>query len=142
MGSKYSTHISNSNIGAFGQGDNVNVSGSLTLGGPILLTQEQHKAAIKRAQNALNEDQDALARIDDRLHEALGQFLRLAREIQVEQRSLAEVQSSMKATLEEVWAQQAARGMAPRALPRTLEVVGAIAQHPAAAEVVKKLLGE
>ena len=43
-------------------------------------------------------------------YEALGQFLRLAREFQVEQQTLREVQAKMKETMDDVWTQHAAAG--------------------------------
>ncbi|WP_441292043.1 hypothetical protein ACSRUE_17910 [Sorangium sp. KYC3313] len=138
-GSKFITSISDSNIGAFGQGDNVYVSGSLTANVASELTQGQHRAAIKEAQKALIDDEDKLEPL---VYEALGQFLRLARDIQVEQKSLAEVQVKMKEALDEVWAQKAAEGLRPQVLPKTLDVVGAIAKHPATATVISRLLGE
>ena len=142
MGSKFTTNISgDTKIGAFGQGDNITVNGNLTVGAPGPLTQEQHKTVISAAQTALVHDQDALERIDDRLYEALGQFLTLARKIQVEQQSLIEVQRLMKATLDEVWAQQEAKGMKPKLLPKGLEVVEALAKSPITAEIARKLMG-
>lgn len=141
MGDKYKTTITGSTVGAFAQGDHAVATGHVTIGASGSLTQEQHKTAISAAQTALVHDQDALERIDDRLYEALGQFLTLARKIQVEQQSLAEVQAQMKATLDEVWAQQEAKGMKPKLLPKGLEVVEALAKSPITAEIAKKLLG-
>ncbi|WP_441292047.1 hypothetical protein ACSRUE_17930 [Sorangium sp. KYC3313] len=140
MGSKFTTNISGSTIGAFSQGDHAVVTGHVTGGAAIPFTQQQHKAAIKDAQAALVHDQDALERIDERLYEALNQFLTMARKIQVEQQSLADVQAKMKETLDDVWAQQAAKGLRPQVLPKTLEVAESLLKHPAMAEVVKHLL--
>lgn len=75
------------------------------------------------------------------MFEALNQFLRLARDIQVEQKSLADVQAKMKETLDEVWAEQAVKGVKPQLLPKTLQVAGAIATNPVMVEVAKKLIG-
>ena len=105
------------------------------------MTQYQNKAAVSNAQAALVRDQDALERIDDRLYEALGQFLTLARKIQVEQQDLAQTQTKMKETLDEVWAAQVAKGMKPQLLPKSLEVVQALVGNPVMGEVTKKLLG-
>lgn len=74
------------------------------------------------------------------MFEALNQFLRLARDIQVEQKGLADVQAMMKTTLDEVWAEQTAKGMRPQVLSKTLGVAGAIASNPIMVEVAKKLL--
>jgi hypothetical protein len=136
-GSKFNTTITNSNIKNFGQGDNVVVGDNASVGTVGNLTQAQHEEHIKAARKALIEDEDKL---DDLVREALSQFLTLARKIQVEQQTQAQLQAKMKETLDEVWAEQITKGMKPKALPKTLEVVGAIAKHPATGEVVKKLL--
>ena len=47
----------------------------------------------------------------------------------------------MKATLDEVWAQQEAKGMKSKLLPKGLEVVEVLAKSPITAEIAKKLLG-
>ncbi|WP_437968160.1 hypothetical protein WMF04_02175 [Sorangium sp. So ce260] len=140
MGSNFTTSITSSHIGAFGQGDSVTVSGNLTVGTAGSFSQEQYKAVIKEAQTALVHDQDALERIDERLYEVLNQFLTMARKIQVEQQGLADVQAKMKETLDEIWAQQAAKGLRTQALPEGLKVVEALAKSPITAEVAKHLL--
>ncbi|WP_437673238.1 hypothetical protein [Sorangium sp. So ce131] len=139
MGDKYTTNISHSNVGAAAIGAGAVATGSVAAAAPP--TQEQHRKAVAEAQGALVRDQDALDALDTRMFEALNQFLRLARDIQVEQKSLADVQAKMKETLDEVWAEQAAKGMKPQLLPKTLEVVGAIASNPVMIEVTKKLIG-
>lgn len=141
MGDKFTTNITGSTVGALAQGRGAVATGHVTIGATESLTQEQHKTAISAAQTALVHDQDVLEQIDDRLYEALGQFLTLARKIQVEQQSLAEVQAQMKATLDEVWAQQEAKGMKSQLLPKGLEVAASLLKSPTMAEVVKKLLG-
>ena len=139
---RFTTNIRGSTIGAVAIGDHARATGTVNYGTSATpLSQEQHKVAISDAQMALVHDQDALERIDDRLYEALGQFLTLARKIQVEQQSLVEVQAQMKATLDEVWAQQEAKGMKPKLLPKGLEVVEALAKSPITAEIAKKLWG-
>lgn len=140
MGDKFTTNISNSNVGAAAIGTGAQATGSVTTTTQAP-TQEQHRKAVTEAQGALVRDQDALDRLDSRMFEALNQFLRLARDIQVEQKSLAEVQAKMKDTLDEVWAEQAAKGMKPQLLPKTLEVAGAIVSNPVMIEVGKKLIG-
>jgi hypothetical protein len=136
MGDKHSTTITGGIVGAIAVGQNSKAIGTVNVHqGP--LTQEQHRAAIKEAQKALVDDEEQLGPL---LHEVLGQFLRMARDIQVEQQSLAQAQARMKSTLDEVWAQQAARGLRP-ALPEGLKVVGELAKSPVMGEVVKALLG-
>lgn len=130
---------SGSVVGSIAVGQNARAEGTVSYGATTApVTQEQHRAAIKTAQTALIEDQD---RLDSLLYEGLHQFLRIAREIQVEQKALADVQSKMKETLDDVWAQQAAKGMKPQVLPRTLELAQALIANPAMVEVVKALVG-
>lgn len=143
VGPKYNATIKDSNVGAVSIGHNAVATGNVRVNVAAgALTQEEHRASIQSMQAALVQDQDALDRLDARLFEALGQFLRLAREIQVGVGNLAETQTKMKATLDEVWAQHAAKGLRSTGLPKTLEIAAAIAKHPAMTEVVKKLLSE
>jgi hypothetical protein len=106
------------------------------------VTQEQLRTATREAQIALVGDQDALAQIDPRLYEALHQFLRVARQIQVEQMSLGEVQAKMAKTLDEAWAHQRAPGLRSGALPATLKVTDALAKSPILAEIGKRLISQ
>jgi peptidoglycan hydrolase CwlO-like protein len=122
------------------RGDHNTVTSTVNAGPPGAMTQKQHQEKIKEAQNALNDDQDALERIDGRLYEALGQFLSMARKIQVENQNIAEVQAKMKETLDEMWAQQAAKGLRPQALPEGLKVLETLAKSPITAEVAKLLI--
>ncbi len=139
MSDKYKTDISNSTLGAVAIGPGATATGTATT--PLEgITQDQHCKAVTEAQGALVRDQDALDRLDARLFEALNQFLRLARSIQVEQKSLGDLQGKMKETLDEVWAQQVAKGMTPRLLPKTLEVARAITENPVMTEIAKKLV--
>ncbi|WP_437545665.1 hypothetical protein WME97_40120 [Sorangium sp. So ce367] len=138
MGNKYTITNTNSTVGAQGVGDNITVTGSLTIGAPGgTVSQTQFDEHIKAAKKALVDDED---RLDDLVREALTQFLTLARKIQVEQQSLAEVQAKMKETLDEVWAQQASKGLRPQTLPEGLKVIETLAKSPITAEVAKKLL--
>lgn len=138
MADKYTTNISNSTVGAAAIGTGATATGTVTVA-TERPTQAEHREAVAAAQGALVADQDAIDELDARMFEALNQFLRLARDIQVEQKSLAEVQARMKDTLDEVWAEHAARGMKPQLLPKTLESSGAIATNPVMVEVAKKL---
>jgi len=137
MGSKHTSVITGSNVGAVNIGDGGNVSGTLNVGSATP-TQEQHRATMKDAQKALIDDED---RLDALVYESLGQFLRMAREIQVEQKSLAETQATMKATLDDVWAQSAAKGLKPQVLPEGLKLLEALARNPLMADVAKQLMG-
>ncbi|XXY48541.1 hypothetical protein WME91_51915 [Sorangium sp. So ce269] len=136
-GQKNTSNISGSTVGAVSTGDYSQATGSVTINRTESLTQEEHRAAINEARKALIDDEDQLEPL---IHEALGQFLRMAREIQVEQKTLAEVQAKMKETLDEVWAEFMAKGMKPQLLPGGLKVLEVLAASPAAAEVLKSLL--
>lgn len=140
VGDNYTSNIKGSTVGAVAIGANAQAAGSAAHG-TSALTQEQHRTALKEAQAALIRDQDTLDQIDARLYEALGQFLRLAREIQVEQQGLAVVQAKMKETLDEVWSQQHAKGLKVQTIPKTMELAEALMKNPAMTEVLKNLLG-
>jgi hypothetical protein len=140
MGDKFTTNITGSTIGSAAIGAGAVATGTVTV------TREQpnqleHKRMVAESQAALVRDQDALDALDGRMFEALNQFLRIARDIQVEHKSLAEVQSQMKVTLDEIWAEQVTKGMRPQLLPKTLEIAKSIGSNPLMLEVGKKLLG-
>jgi hypothetical protein len=137
FGDKFENDFSGANVGAMSQGQNSIASQT---SGVQLPTQAQYRSSISHAQAALVADQDAIDAAGRGVFEALHQFLRIARDIQVEQRSLASLQSTMKATLDEVWAQQVAAGMKPQALPESLGVIRAIAASPLMAGVIDKLI--
>ena len=141
VGDKYTTKIEGgSNVGAMAVGTGAKAMGNVTVTSQVP-TQEQHREAVAKAQGALVRDQDALEQIDDRLFEALNQFLSMARKIQVDQMSIKDAQAKMKETIDDVWAQQIAKGMKPKLLPKTLEVAGAILTNPIMGEVAKRLIG-
>lgn len=131
----YNLSVNNSTIGGIGAGEHPRVQGTVNQSSVTPLTQEQHRAVLKEGQKALIEDED---RLDARVHETLGLFLRRAREVQVEQRPLAEVQAEIGAVLDEVWT---AKALQVQLLPKESEVAGVIAKHPAMIEVTRKLLG-
>jgi hypothetical protein len=139
-GSKITATVTGSTLGALAVGDGS--AATNTVDGSTGVTQEQLRGAIREAQIALVDDQDALAQVDARLFEALNQFLRMARETQVEQKALAEVQAKMKETLDEVWAKQLAPDLKSRALPETLKVIQALATSPSLAEIAKQLISQ
>jgi hypothetical protein len=139
MGDKITTNVSGSTVGAVAAGKGARAIGTVTTSSAP--TQAEHRKSIGETQAAVVRDQEALDALDSRIFDALNQFLRLARDIQVEQKSLRETQVKMKETLDEVWAQEVAKGMKPQVLPKTLEVMGAIAANPIMVEVAKKLIG-
>lgn len=132
--SKFTVNVTNSTVGAQAIGDHS--SATAQLGPATAPTQAAHVASVKAAQKALVDDEDALEPL---LHEVLGQFLRVAREIQIGQTSLAELQRAMKDTLEDIWAQKAASELDP--LPQGVKVLAELAKNPLMGEVVKRLTG-
>ena len=124
-------------VGSIAVGSHAHSEGVVNVGTPAVPpSQEEHKKAIKQAQSALLEDQESLSNL---VYEGLHQFLRIARDIQVEQKSLAEAQRKMKDTLDDIWAQQAAKGLKPELLPTTLEIAKVLLSNPLMAEVAKSL---
>lgn len=140
VGDKYTTNITGATMGAVAVGPGAAATGRIEVGAQFL-TQAAHRKAVAEAQAALVHDQDALEQLDARLFDALNQFLRLARSIEVEQKSLTELQAAMKQTLDDVWAEHVAKGMRPQLLPKALEVASAVASNPIMAEVVRRVIG-
>ncbi len=132
-------HIHGGTVGAVGVGDGASVVGNVSTGAQRWpADQEEHRRNIRDAQTALLRDQDAM---DGRIFDALNQFLRMVREIRIEQKSQAEVLALIKGTQDEVWAELAARGLKSPVLPNTLEVLGALAKNPVMAQIVKNIFG-
>lgn len=104
-------------------------------------TQAEHRQAMTQAEMQLVKDQDAIKELGDGIYEALGQFLRIARDIEVSHKSVAELQLKMKETLDEVWAKDAARALRSTAIPETFDFLKTLAANPVMLQVVKKLLG-
>lgn len=129
----FTTNILGSSVGAVVSGDSASAVGTV---GHCALTHSQHEEYIKKAKKALVEDEDQL---DELVRDAISKFLTLSRKIPVGQHGLAETQARMREILDEVWAAQAAKGMAPRPLPTTLEVMKVLMENPAMGEVTKKL---
>jgi len=130
-GSKYDVKVINSTIGAQAVGDHAIANGSVSTG--THLSREQFEGQIRAMKKALIDDEDSLGPV---VIEALGQFLRMAREIQVENKTLAEAQAKMKELLEEIWAKKAIAPMLPSGSKFAVE----LAKSPVMVEVVKGLL--
>lgn len=133
---KYDVKVTNSTIGAQAIGDKASAEGQVLLGAGSVPSQAEHVSNIKAAQKALVDDEDALGPL---LHDVLGQFLRIAREIQVEQDTLVQGQTKMKETLDDLWAQKAASDLG--SAPRGLKTLTELAKNPLMLEVVKTLAG-
>jgi hypothetical protein len=135
--------ISNSNVaGAVIDSTNSSASGNAdgTIG-QVDITQEQHRQALQEMQLALTRSQDALDGLGVGMYDALGQFLRIARGIRVDQQSLSKIQVQMKEALDEVWAEHLAKGMKPKLLPKGLELAEVLWKSPLMREVAKRLIG-
>jgi hypothetical protein len=135
QGSKNIATITGSTLGAVAVGDGAVATNAIE--GSAAVTQEQLRSAVREAQIALLDDQDAL---DSRQYEALDKFFRVTRYLQVEQKSLAEVQSKLKVILDKVWAKQLAPELRSKALPGTLKVIEAMLKSPILVEIAKQLI--
>lgn len=140
MGDKYTTSISNSNVGAAAVGAGATATGSVTVSHTKTVSQADYEKHIDNARKALVDDESQLEELSEGLSEALGQFLRIARQIQVDQKSIAEAQAKMKETLDEVWAEQIAGKLKGQAIPTTLEFAKTLLGSPVTAEVAKAWL--
>ncbi len=138
-GAKTTSTITDSTVGAVAVGAQASATQSISQEPTV--SREQLRSAISEAQRALVSDQDSLDQIDERIYEALNQFLRIARSIEVEQKSLADVQRKMQETLDEVWAAQVAQGMKPAVLPEALQVIQTFLKNPLTLELGKHLVG-
>lgn len=129
LGSKVTSNIAGSNVGAMAVGDNAHAL-NIYQDPP---TQQHHRTSLREAQKALLDDEDHL---DATIYAALELFLRAAREVKVEGRPIAEAQAELMRALDEICA---AKGAEPQGLPSGLKVVEALAKNAAMAEVAKKL---
>jgi hypothetical protein len=134
--SKFSINVNNSTIGAQAVGDHSSATGNVSLATDSVPSQADHVYTIKAAQKALVDDEEALGPV---LHEVLGQFLRIAREMQIEQETLVKGQAKMLETLDELWAQKAASELGP--VPQGLKTLAELGKNPLMIEVVKSLVG-
>lgn len=132
MGSTFTTNITSSTVGAIATGDHAIAAGHVTVHHEAL-TQAQHHEHIKTAKKALADDEEQLA---PAVYDALEKFLKQAREVQVESRSLDEVRAEMDGILDRVWADRHGN-----ALPPGLKVTEALTKSPAMVGAAKKLLG-
>lgn len=118
-------------------GDGARADGSVNQHQEGGITQQEHAAMIKEAQIALVHCQDEIHSL---LYDALNQFLRLVREIQVDQRSMAECQAKIMEAYDQTWAEQAAKGMRPQTISKASEIVAALVKHPLMNGVISKLI--
>ena len=140
-GDNFTTTFSNSKVGAAAIGANSTAKGKVSVQMGKRVSQQQYDQQIKAAQKALVDDQDRLEELSSGLYEALGQFLRVARQIQVDQASFVDVQAKMKETLDEVWAEQVAKRLNGQTIPTTLEFAKTLLSSPVTATVAKAWLG-
>jgi hypothetical protein len=141
MGDKYTTNIKNSNVGAAAIGAEASATGNVSVSQAARVSQADYEAHIRNAQKSLIDDQDLLEEISKGLYEGIGQVLRIARQIGVDQLSIKDTQTKMKATLDEVWAEQVAPKLKGKSLPATLEVAKTLLSSPMTAGIAKTWLG-
>jgi hypothetical protein len=139
MGHNYTTNITNSNIGAAAVGEGARATGTVTVE-TTTVSQADYQRQIDGARKALIDDEDKLNAISEGLSEALGQFLRIAREIQVDQLSIKDAQTKMKATLDDTWVELITPKLKGQALPESLEVVKELLKSPVTAALTTKML--
>jgi G3E family GTPase len=129
--------ISRSTIAANAAGEHSSASHTVTHQASV---QDEYKKQIAEAQTALISDQDSLDELDAEVHDALGQFLRIARQIEITHSSLAEAQERVKALLDAVWIEKTGDKLARGSLPANLSVVKAMLSSPVLAAAIKLLV--
>jgi len=134
MGSSYQITNTHSHVGALAVGEGASATGSVTVSGGVP-TREEYENCLRAARKALVEDEDRLEGLSQGLSDALVQFLRLAREIQIDQRAILDGQSLIKASVDDLWAKQVAQQHKGVTLPAVLEVAKVSA--PLLSELVK-----
>ena len=135
-GDIYRTQIDNSTVGALAVGAQAHATGTVNLHqGP--LTQAQHLEHIKAAKKALVDDED---RLEARVYQALEQFFKSARDVRVESREIAEVQTEMVGILNRVWAEQLGKPVQRNTVSSGLAIKLALEKSLAMVEVTKILL--
>jgi internalin A len=132
------TTITGSTGVAVTHGDHSNATAHAAVRGDRVPTQQEHEQQVDETQIALIQSRREL---DAATWEVLNQFLRIARQIQVDQQDLKTTQAKMKDALDDAWAQQQASKLRSPTLPEGLAIAKAIAGNPVMQEVAKKLLG-
>jgi hypothetical protein len=141
VGDRFTTNISNSNVGAAAIGAGAKATGSVTLPQDGAVQQAAYLEQLAAARKALVDDEARLDELGDGLAEALGQFLKIARTIQVDQLSIKDANAKMKETLDGLWARDVATKAKGKVIPATLEFAKTLLTSPITVEVAKAWFG-
>jgi hypothetical protein len=137
VGDNNQTTISGSKVGAVAIGRQASATGSATSSAGF--TEAEYRADVTKIQKALLEDQD---RLTEGLYEGFGQLLRLVRQIQFQQESAARGHEQIRVQVEDLWLEHVGKHLAgDRLLPKSLEVIKALADSPIFGPLVKRLAG-
>lgn len=129
----YNTSVAGS-VGALAVGHGASAT-NVTLTWP---TQADHQQQMKDAQHALIEGQDELQAT---VVEALGQFLRVARQTQVENQRIADVQTRLQSEFEDILVRQFGIDVKPGLLRAGSPLANALLASPVVAEIIKAIVG-
>jgi small GTP-binding protein len=141
MGDKYENVVTGSNVATLVSGGHANAVGKLSVEQNGGANQSMLRAELAMVQKALIDSQDQLDELRSGLFEALGQFLRIARDIQVDNQQAKVIGEQLKNVFDDVAAQHFAEQLKPGVLPRTLEVSKALLSSPVLAALAKTLVG-
>ncbi len=120
-------------------GDRATATGSITTTATTV-SQADYQRRIERARKALIDDEPCLEELSAGLSVALGQLLRVARKIPVDQLAVGDAQAKLKEALDDMWAEQIAPELRGRPLPESLEVARVLRQSPLTATIWKTML--
>jgi len=132
--------VTNSTIGANAVGHDVSAKGSVKTAGASVPNQAAYLAELKEVQRALLEQEDLLDQIDPRLYEALNQFLRTAKNIQVELQDLRGSQDKILEAFERAWTGQVPAEAKSGLASGGFQFVKELLKSPLTAEVARRLL--
>lgn len=124
MGTKVTSNITNSNVGANAVGIANTARGSAQGEGAPIPPQE-FLAHLTKLQQLLAEEQD---RMSDNLYEGMNTFLRLLRKVEIGQATLDAQVAKVKETVDHLAARDFAKEL--RELPQGLQTVKAMLDHP------------
>ena len=138
MGQKNHVNISGGVVGAVGVGNNVSVTGSVVTG-PRAGSEKQEEY-VQRIEDAVQALVKARGELEQGSHDAIQESLRILRDARADQVLQGQAVVQVKETLDDMWAQLAAKGVRTQWPAKMLELLQAIAKVPGLAEVAKKLL--
>jgi len=137
MGNTYRNKVTNSPGTAVAQGEHANATASATIRSREALTQEEYEQEIDETHGVLMSERRQL---DADVWKVLDEFLRVARELNVGQLSLAEQQSKVTDALDDIWVAQKMKELKSNPLSDGLKVAQKLLGNPVMQEVAKKLV--